>query len=91
VSLDAFLFKAFKFFDLLNNGALSKNDFFRAIAKCGVLVESYVPFDLSRIWISFTIITNLKMGSFTIKISYSNCFLGKKKSNPIIQVVIKLV
>jgi hypothetical protein len=42
VSTDAFLFKAFKFFDLLNSGALPKSDFFRAIAKCGVLVDSYV-------------------------------------------------
>jgi Ca2+-binding EF-hand superfamily protein len=43
VSLDAYLFKAFKFFDLYSHGYLSKTDFFRAIAKCGVVVEIQVP------------------------------------------------
>lgn len=41
-SLDSFLLKAFKFFDLTNNGYLSKRDFFKAIAKCGVVVQSNV-------------------------------------------------
>jgi Ca2+-binding EF-hand superfamily protein len=36
------LFKAFKFFDLNNNGCLRKNDFFKAIAKCGVAIEAAV-------------------------------------------------
>ncbi len=40
--MDAFLFKAFKFFDLYNNGALNKIDFFKAIAKCGVVVDTHV-------------------------------------------------
>ena len=42
MSTDAFLFKAFKFFDLYNNGHLSRSDFFRGIAKCGVVVETHV-------------------------------------------------
>jgi Ca2+-binding EF-hand superfamily protein len=42
VSNDAVLFKAFKFFDLYNNGWLSKSDFFKAIAKCGVVPETHV-------------------------------------------------
>lgn len=41
VSLDAYLFKNFKFFDLHNQGRLSSSDFFRAIAKCGVVVETH--------------------------------------------------
>ena len=44
VSLDAFLFKAFKFFDLYQNGHLGQVDFFRAIAKCGVVVDPEVFF-----------------------------------------------
>lgn len=43
VSLDAFLFKAFKFFDLYQNGRLGQVDFFKAIAKCGVVVDPEVP------------------------------------------------
>lgn len=42
VSPDAFLYKAFKFFDLYNNGYLGKLDFFKAIAKCGVVVDTHV-------------------------------------------------
>lgn len=53
MSLDTFLFKAFKFFDLNNNGCLAKNDFFRAIAKCGVAVDSEVIILRCRLWIRF--------------------------------------
>lgn len=42
VSIDWLLFKAFRFFDLNNNGHLPQSQFFRAIAKCGVLVDSHV-------------------------------------------------
>jgi len=60
VSLDAFLFKAFKFFDLYNNGYLVRSDFFKAIAKCGVVVETYVKMILFRIWtLSMEIIATL--------------------------------
>lgn len=41
VSTDALLFKAFKFYDLYNNGYLLKTDFFKAIAKCGVVVDTH--------------------------------------------------
>lgn len=44
ISNDAVLFKAFKFYDLYNNGFLSRADFFKAIAKCGVVVDTHVPF-----------------------------------------------
>ena len=42
-SMDAFLFKNMRFFDLQDKGLLSKLDFFKAIAKCGVVVDTYVP------------------------------------------------
>jgi hypothetical protein len=60
VSHDAFLFKAFKFFDLYNNGCLSKTDFFKAIAKCGVIVDTHVTIFSLRIWTpsSITIVMN---------------------------------
>mgnify|MGYP002074447889 CR=1 FL=1 len=55
VSLDAFLFKAFKFFDLHNSGFLNKNDFFRAIAKCGVVVDTHVLFLPFRTWMQYLV------------------------------------
>lgn len=47
VTSEAYLFKAFKFFDLFNNGYLNKKDFFKAIAKCGVVVDTYVKLPLN--------------------------------------------
>ncbi|KAL4489389.1 hypothetical protein ABPG72_002685 [Tetrahymena utriculariae] len=37
--VEATLIKSFKFFDLQNNGLLSKNEFFRGLAKVGVVPE----------------------------------------------------
>lgn len=39
---EATLLKAFKFFDLQNSGNLSKNEFFRGLAKVGVVPELQV-------------------------------------------------
>ena len=51
VSPEAVLFKAFKFFDTFNNGYLNRKDFFKAIVKCGVIVDTYVSMGLrGRIW-----------------------------------------
>ncbi len=36
------MYKSFKFFDLYNTGSLGKSDFFKAIAKCGVVVDTHV-------------------------------------------------
>jgi len=46
--MDGFLFKSFKFFDLNSNGWLTKMDFFKAIAKCGLVVQTQVIPDLFR-------------------------------------------
>jgi Ca2+-binding EF-hand superfamily protein len=40
VSNDSLLFKTFKFFDLNNVGYVPRNEFFRAIAKTGVVISS---------------------------------------------------
>ena len=48
VSLDAYLFRNFKFFDLHLQGSLAKSDFFRAIAKCGVVVEPEVTNEVKQ-------------------------------------------
>ncbi len=37
-SEEAFLIKTFKFFDLNNNGVLSKNEFLKALAKLGIVL-----------------------------------------------------
>ena len=77
VSLDAYLFKNFKFFDLHNQGRLSSSDFFRAIAKCGVVVETHVLMYQDRIWqLSFRLM-QMRMAQFTIKISLSIYFLER--------------
>ncbi len=78
VSLDAYLFKNFKFFDLHNQGRLSSSDFFRAIAKCGVVVETHVLLYRYRIWQLFFKLMRMKMVQFTIRISLSIYFLEKK-------------
>lgn len=41
--MDAFLFKNMRFFDLADKGYLSKLDFFKGIAKCGVVIDTHVP------------------------------------------------
>ena len=40
MSTDALLFKTFKFFDLNNAGYLPEAEFYRAIAKVGVVFET---------------------------------------------------
>jgi hypothetical protein len=80
VSLDAYLFKNFKFFDLHNQGRLSSADFFRAIAKCGVVVETHVLFYRFRIWLLFFKLTRMKMALSTTKISSSIFFSERRLS-----------
>lgn len=48
ISPDTYLYKSFKFFDLYNNGYLNKSDFFKAIAKCGVVVDTHVNFFITQ-------------------------------------------
>lgn len=84
VSLDAYLFKNFKFYDLHAQGYLSKADFFRAIAKCGVVVETHVSYSSLRMLIPFTGHTPLKMGMFitssSLSTSYSKILLPSAKA-----------
>ena len=70
VSLDAYLFKNFKFYDLHSQGYLSKADFFRAIAKCGVVVETHVHLSELRTSIQFTMHMHLRTEMYTISSSY---------------------
>ena len=79
--MDAFLFKAFKFFDLLNTGFLAKQEFFRAIAKCGVVVDTHVTSMQIRTWILFLITTLPPRTNSTTDTSSNNYFLGRKKSS----------
>jgi len=52
--MDAFLFKNMRFFDLQDKGMLAKLDFFKAIAKCGVVIDTHVPpfllQDMDSVW-----------------------------------------
>ena len=49
VALDALLFKTFKFFDLNNAGYVPESEFYRSIAKVGVVFETAeVPLDIGR-------------------------------------------
>lgn len=47
VSPQVVLFKACKFFDLYNAGELNRKSFFKAIVKCGVIIDTY---DLDTIY-----------------------------------------
>lgn len=69
VSADMVLFKAFKFFDLYNNGFLVKKDFFKAIAKCGVIVDTYVELLLYKriLMRSIVIMILMKMEKLIIR------------------------
>ena len=90
VSLDAYLFKNFKFFDLHNQGRLSSSDFFRAIAKCGVVVETHVLVKQDRIWqLSFKLMQT-KMAQFIIRTSSSTYFLEKNPSQSSGQWVLRI-
>lgn len=86
MSNDAVLFKAFKFYDLYNNGYLSRVDFFKAIAKCGVIIDTHVTLVLSRIFrVSIdTMILKIQAKSIT-GLSYKNYFsVTTHKPSPIV-------
>ena len=72
-----------KFFDLNNKGNLSKLDFLKAIAKCGVVIDTHVLSFTFRIWKQFFSITQQKTDESTTKISLNNCSLSKINLNQI--------
>ena len=75
MSNDAVLFKAFKFYDLYNNGYLSRTDFFKAIAKCGVVVDTHVRLLLSRIlMLSIVIMIPKTLVKLITEISLKDCY-----------------
>ena len=77
--MDAFLFKNMRFFDLGDKGHLSKLDFFKAIAKCGVVIDTHVPETPFRTCRQSTETMQLKTARFTTGLSYNNC--SSKKEN----------
>ena len=80
--MDAFLFKNMRFFDLQDKGLLSKLDFFKAIAKCGVVVDTYVPLLPPRTSTSSGTSMPPRMAKSTTGSSYNNSSSGRNKSNP---------
>lgn len=82
--MDSFLLKAFKYFDLTNNGYLSKRDFFKAVAKCGVVVQPNVTVALVRILIWCSDTTRRKRASSTIIILSSRLPIEKMRLSLII-------
>ena len=85
MSNDAVLFKAFKFYDLYNNGNLSRIDFFKAIAKCGVVVDTHVQSILSRILMLFIdIMIQRTLAKLITETLLKNCYSAiTHKRNPI--------
>ena len=81
--MDAFLFKNMRFFDLHEKGQLNKLDFFKAIAKCGVVIDTYVHLSWRRTWTLSGISMLLRMVRSTTKNSYNNCFSDRTRLNQI--------
>ena len=81
MSVDAVLFKAFKFFDLYNNGWLSRTDFFKAIAKCGVVVDTHVICIVTvRMWMRFIPVMTLTiLAKLIIVLSLKICCLATNR------------
>ena len=77
--MDAFLFKNLRFFDLGDKGFLNKLDFFKGIAKCGVVIDTHVLYLLFRTCRLSGNTIPTKTIRFNTKLSYNNCCFEKIK------------
>ena len=71
--MDVLLFKNLRFFDLSDKGYLPRLDFFKGIAKCGVVIDTHVPRHPLRTWISSSSTMPVKMARSTTNPLFSNC------------------